>query len=455
MINKQFILEATGGELKKNTVLPDGLSFSIDSRSIRKDEVFIALKGDNFDGHDYIKEAFNKGASAAIAEHVPEGVYDKPVIKVRSTEKALRDLAQSWRNSFSDLKLVAITGSNGKTTTKEMTHSILSVSNNVLKNSGNFNNHIGLPLTLLKLEKAHNMCVLELGMNDFGEIRNLTEICIPDTGAITNIGRAHLEKLGSVDGVAKAKGELVENFGPDNTFCVNADDQRIMKIAENCRAKKIFFGLEYKDSVLKISDIEKLDLQSIKFRIQVEGKSADTRIRGIGSHNIMNALCASTIAYSLGCGLHEIQAGLERYSPSQMRMEVIETPFNFSIINDSYNANPESVSKSIEELSTYKKDNKLIAILGDMLELGEASEREHENIGKKLSSSKIDYVITMGEKSKSILKGINGSLAGFQAENHAQASRLLLEIAGPGDVVLIKGSRGMKMENIIQNLYKA
>lgn len=454
MMTTDFILKATGGELKTNPKLPKSVSFSIDSRRIRKNEIFIALKGENFDGHKYINEAFQKGACAAIAERIPEGLADKPVIKVRSCENALADLANNWRKSFSELKLVAITGSNGKTTTKEMTHSILSVKHNVLKNSGNFNNHIGLPLTLLKLKKKHEICVLELGMNDFGEIRELARICKPDVGAITNIGRAHLEKLGSVEGVAKAKGELVENFTPKNIFCVNADDPNILKLAQKSHANKIYYGLEYSNSSIKISNIEKQDLQSIRFNIQLEGKNTDTRIRGIGIHNVLNALCASTIAYSLGCGLDEIQAGLERYIPSQMRLEVIETPFKFKIINDSYNANPDSMIMGIEELATYKNNNNLIAILGDMLELGDSSQREHENIGKELSARKIDYVIAMGEQAKSILNGINGSLTGFHVDSHEEASKLLMEIAKPGDVVLIKGSRGMKMENIIQNLYK-
>lgn len=454
MIDINFILNAIKGQhtnidkdIKINSV-------SIDSRRIKKNDLFIALKGDNFDGHDFIEEAFQKGACCVIAEKITNNLENKPLIKVKSTQNALMQLAKNWRNSFSDLKIAAITGSNGKTTTKEMTYSILSVDNNVLKNSGNFNNHIGLPLTLLKLDKKHKICVLELGMNDFGEIRELTNIANPDVGTITNIGRAHLEKLGSVEGVAIAKAELVENFDMDKTFCVNADDPHILKIAEKTKSKKIFYGLDSTDSFIKIYNIKQQDFESLTFDMEIEGKSVSTRIRGIGRHNILNALCASTISYTLGCTLNEIQAGLERYIPSQMRLEVIESPYGFKIINDSYNANPDSMQKGIEELGRYKKDNKVFAVLGDMLELGKSSIEQHKNIGREISRSKIDFVITLGEQSKYIIDGLNGSAKGCHVKNHEEASKLLLELARPGDVVLIKGSRGMKMENVIQKLFE-
>ncbi len=456
MIDINFILNATKASANR---IDNGIkinSVSIDSRRIKKGGLFIALKGDNFDGHNFIEESFQKGAACAIVEKIPSNsnLEDKPLFIVDSTQKALTQLAKSWRNSFSDLKVVAITGSNGKTTTKEMTNSILSVNNNVLKNSGNFNNHIGLPLTLLKLNSNHKLCVLELGMSDFGEIAELASIANPDIGAITNIGRAHLEKLGSLEGVAKAKGELVENFNMNNTFCVNADDPLVLEIAKKTNSKKIFFGLDSKESHIKVENLDQQGFESITFNLRLDGKTASTRIRGIGRHNILNALCASTIAYSLGCPLDEIQAGLERYIPSQMRLEVIESPYGFKIINDAYNANPDSMLKGIEELGRYKTKNNVFAVLGDMLELGESSKKQHEYIGKELSRSKIDFVITVGNHSRYIIEGLNGSAKGHHAKDHEEACKLLLEMAKPGDVVLIKGSRGMKMENVIQYLYK-
>lgn len=454
MINVDFILKATAGKPQNINYGINTSQISIDSRRIKSEEIFIALKGENFDGHNFVSEAFNKGASLAIVEEIPSNCDDKPLIVVESTELALKELAKSWRDSFDGLKVAAITGSNGKTTTKEMTYSILSVKNNVLKNSGNFNNHIGLPLTLLKLKNSHELCVIELGMNDFGEIKELARIANPDVGAITNIGRAHLEKLGSIEGVAKAKGELVENFSIDNTFCVNADDPFVMQIAEKASSKKIFYGLHSKESFIKIENIDQNDFESITFDINICGNTASTRIRGIGVHNVLNALCASTISYALGCTMEEIQAGLERYTPSQMRLEMIESPYGFKIINDAYNANPDSMLMGIRELSRHKEQNRVFAVLGDMLELGESSKNQHENIGKELSESNIDFVITVGEQARYISSALNVGSKGRHVKNHEEASKLLLEIAKPGDVVLIKGSRGMKMENVIQNLYK-
>ncbi|MGH7884187.1 MAG: UDP-N-acetylmuramoyl-tripeptide--D-alanyl-D-alanine ligase, partial [Thermodesulfobacteriota bacterium] len=293
MFDINFIILATGGEPVNINERTEVRSFSTDSRRIKDKEIFIALEGDNFDGHEFIEEAFDKGASFAIVEKIPNHLAGKPYIRVKSTETALSKLAKNWRNSFKNLKVAAITGSNGKTTTKEMAYSILSVNNTVLKNSGNFNNHIGLPLTLLKLNKDHEICVIELGMSSFGEIRELTSIADPDIGAITNIGRAHLEKLGSVEGVAEAKSELVENFDMNKTFCVNLDDPFIIKIAEKTKSKKIYYGLSSKDSLIKIYDIEQEDFQSIKFNMKIRGERTSIRMRGIGRHNVSNALCAS------------------------------------------------------------------------------------------------------------------------------------------------------------------
>ncbi len=456
-ISKNFIINSTKGEIVWDNKIPPISSVCIDSRRIKENELFIALKGENFDGHNYVKEAFEKGASAAIVENIPNnisGFKEKLLIKVVSTKKGLIDLAKSWRDSFKNLKVAAITGSNGKTTTKEMAYSILSVNHSVLKNSGNFNNDIGLPLTLLNLTDQHEICVVELGMNDFGEIRLLTDISKPDVGAITSIGRAHLEKLGDIEGVAKAKSELVENFNEKNTFCVNIDDPHILRISEKINCNKINYSLESQNADIWADDIIKDGFKSISFKLNIGNNHETVRIRGIGIHNVLNSLCASAISHTLGCTLDEIQAGLERYQPSQMRLEVIESPQGFKILNDAYNANPDSMIKGIDELVTHKSNNKIIAILGDMLELGKNSHNEHRNIGKYLSKSKVDIVITIGEESKYIVEGLNGTNKGYCAKDHEEASNLLINLAGRDDVVLVKGSRGMKMENVIQNLFK-
>ncbi|HEX3036829.1 MAG TPA: UDP-N-acetylmuramoyl-tripeptide--D-alanyl-D-alanine ligase [Thermodesulfobacteriota bacterium] len=456
MFELNWVLSSVNGKLlsKSEEVIFSGIS--TDSRRIMKDELFFALCGDNFDGHNFVQEAFDKGAIGAVVEKpISATANGKVLIHVPSTLRALGDLASAWRKSFKNLKLAAITGSNGKTTTKEMTSSILSLKFNVLKNSGNLNNQIGLPLTLFKLRDSHTAAIVELGMNEFGEIRRLAEIALPDVGAITNVGRAHLEKLGGIEGVAKAKGELVERFTEDNTFVVNIDNPWTRKIAEGVRCQKVRFGISSRCGVeISAKDINPVDFSAVMFKISIRGKEFPVRIRGIGMHNVMNALCASGIALSFGCTEDEIQAGLERFTPAYMRLEVMNTPLGFKVINDAYNANPDSMRKAIEELVRLKRDGRGVAVLGDMLELGSASESEHKSLGEFIRDSGVNLVITYGKYGKNILEGIQGRIDGIFTETHDEIAELLIQIAKPEDLVLVKGSRGMKMENVIQKLFK-
>ncbi|MBI4228157.1 MAG: UDP-N-acetylmuramoyl-tripeptide--D-alanyl-D-alanine ligase [Deltaproteobacteria bacterium] len=433
----------------------DFSGISTDSNKILGDELFFALKGERLDGHNFISDALDRGAQGAVVE---KDGYDskngKIIIRVPSTFKALGDLAQAWRGKFQSLKLAAITGSNGKTTTKEMVSSILSLRHSVLKNSGNFNNLIGLPLTLLKLTGDHNAAVVELGMNDFGEIKRLTEISNPDIGAITNVGKAHLEKLGSIEGVAKAKGELIEGFDETNAFVVNMDDPLIRRIAGSVKCIKIPYGIESHGVVVSARDIMIDGFSAISFKMNIEGREFPARMRGIGIHNVMNALCASGIALLFGCSDEEIQAGLERYSPVYMRMEVLDSPFGFKIINDTYNSNPDSMRGAVEELIRLKSKGRTIAVLGDMLELGNESMTEHRMLGEFLRELGVDYVIAYGKFGRCVLEGFGEKSRGFYAETHEDAAEKLKNYAGTEDLVLVKGSRGMKMENVIQRLFK-
>lgn len=463
MLKLSLVLNSINGKLVEKQILSSNprledvvfSGVSTDSRRIRKDELFFALSGDNFDGHDFVSEAFDKGAKGAVVEKVSSiRTNGKLLIKVPSAVKAFGDLASAWRKSFPNLKLAAITGSNGKTTTKEMASSILSLRFSVLKNSGNLNNLIGLPLTLLRIAENHGAVVVELGMNDFGEIKRLAEIARPDTGAITNIGRAHLQKLGSIDGVAKAKAELVDGFTQDNTFVVNMDDPRTAEIGNRIRCKKITFGISTPGVDISARDISSVDFSAIKFNMIIGEKEFPVRVRGIGLHNVMNALCAGGVALSFGCNPDEIQAGLERFIPAYMRLEVMDTPFGFKVINDTYNANPDSMRRAIEELARLKGNGRGIAVLGDMLELGNVSESEHESLGEFVSENKIDFVIACGKYGSHVLQGTGTKIETAFAETHDEAADILIRIAKPGDLVLVKGSRGMKMENVIQRLFK-
>lgn len=455
MLDLNFILSSTHGRLisgKSGSVFS---GVSTDTRKITKDEIFFALKGDNFDGEDFIKEAFNRGASGVVVESTSsQDLNGKVLIQVSSTLRALGDLASDWRMSFPDLKVAAITGSNGKTTTKEMTCSIVSLKHKTLKNTGNFNNLIGLPLTLFELKNENTAAVLEVGMNDFGEIRRLSEIARPDIGAITNIGHAHLEKLGGLDGVARAKGELVENFNEHNVFVVNLDDLRVERIANGLNCQKITYGINAGGAMISASYIESSDFSNITFNMNVQGIEFPVRLKGIGLHNVMNSLCAAGIALSLGCDTAQIREGLERFTPTKMRLQILDTPFGFKVINDAYNANPDSMKCAIDELVRLKGGGKAIAVLGDMLELGEASEHEHREIGKYLSVSGVDDVITYGKYAANILDGASNSTNCFHAKTHQDAARILIDTAKPNDLVLLKGSRGSRMEQVIKGLFE-
>ena len=458
-LNLDFLLNSTGGSLVGGKMPVGASGVSIDSRKIKKDQLFVAIEGPNFDGHDYVAEAFEKGSAGAIVEKYPQIHGTKQncgaIIKVGSTQKALLEMSRHWRNSFPGLRVAAITGSNGKTTTKNMTHSILSISGNVLSTYGNLNNHIGVPLNLLKLEEEHDFCVVEMGMNSFGEIRTLAEVASPNVGTITTVGKAHLEEMKDLEGVARAKGELIENFGEENTFCVNIDDPWVTKIADRARCRKITYGIVSPEAFIRASEISHEGMESVEFTIHIGGQSAKTRIKGIGKHNVSNALSASALGYSLGCGMNEILAGLEKYVPSAMRLEVMRTPFGFRIINDSYNANPDSMRAALDELAGHRRDKaKAVAVLGDMLELGESSEREHKLIGKHASQLGLDMVVAMGEFSRSLISAVQGETACHVARNPQEAAALLIDVCGEDDIVLVKGSRGMKMEAVIQTLYK-
>ena len=430
---------------------------SIDSRTIEKNQVFIAIEGPSFDGHNYIVEAFEKGSLAVIVQKESQGQNTEQgcgaVIKVPSTQKALLELSRHWRNSFHSLKVAAITGSNGKTTTKNMTHSILSVAGKVLSTRGNLNNQIGLPLNLLQLDESYDFCVLEMGMNSFGEIRTLADVASPDVGTITTVGKAHLEGMGDLKGVARAKGELVENFTEQNTFCVNIDDPRVKEIAGRTRCQKITYGIKSPEAFIRADEIRQREMESVEFTVHIGQESTRARIRGIGSHNVSNALSASALAYSLGCGMDEIVMGLEKYVPSAMRLEVIRAPFGFRIINDSYNANPDSMRAALDELAAHRKDGaKAVAVLGDMLELGESSEREHRLIGEHISQLGLDMVVAMGEFSEPLVSAVGEETMRHVAHNPREAAALLAELCTEQDVVLVKGSRGMKMETVIHEL---
>jgi UDP-N-acetylmuramoyl-tripeptide--D-alanyl-D-alanine ligase len=429
---------------------------SIDSRNIRKGELFVAIKGDRFDGHDYVSEAIKKGAWGALVERCTlETKYAslaglQNILPVEDTLYALQEMAHMHRKKF-PIPLAGITGSNGKTTTKEMLAGILKQTGPVLKNEGNLNNHIGVPLTLLKLESRHRFAVIEMGMSASGEIELLARLAVPDIGVITNIGPAHLEFLGSMDAVAEAKGELLDNLRPDGTAVLNADDRYCETLRKKFSGRIITFGIE------KAADVRAADIRQendhADFRLLADGMTANVRLRAVGKHNVYNALAAAAAAIAAGMSVDAVKYGLDAFSPVAMRGEIRHLRGRI-VLADYYNANPASMEAALATLMSLMVGGQAVAVLGDMLELGASSSEAHRDIGRAVARLGVDLLITTGAQAKETARGaIEAGMPGervLEIGTHAEIARLLQTRTRPGDAVLIKGSRGMKMEKILE-----
>jgi len=458
------IVEATGGEL-----LPDNsksgyrekLSYnfkgvSIDSRTISSGEIFFALKGPRFDGHDFLNQALLKGDGAVIdSRHYPLP-KNKVIIYVKDTLRALQDLAYSLRVK-QDIPVVAITGSNGKTTTKEMAYTILSRRFRVLKNEGNLNNHIGLPLSLTRLTPSEQVVVLELGMNAPGEIKRLCEIAVPSHGIITNIGTAHVGKLGSLDAIRRAKLEILEGL---SVAVLNADDSFLMNGIKGFNGRVITFSIN-NDSHVRAENIFTTDSGS-SFTLRLKsGESVSITVNIHGLFNVYNALAASAVCLSLGMTVAEIKAALQSYTAFPMRFEVIKGD-KTTLINDSYNANPSSMEEALKELARMRGERRAVAVLGDMLELGEFSEEAHRAVGKMVSDIGVEVFVAVGEmmnlaareaqKVKSQKPKNDSQLTIYTFKDADGVVQNISDIFEHGDVVLIKGSRAMGMEKIVERM---
>ncbi len=456
MIGLDDILKATGGRQLRPG--PEKLvGVSTDSRSVRPGELFVPLIGPRYDGHDYILPAFESGAACSLVQK------GRPVnapgsgclIEVSDTLRALQDIASYLRRSRGDMPVVGITGTNGKTTTKEMTASILGVKGPVLKNEGNLNNEIGLPLSLARLEPSHWAAVLEMGMSAPGEIARLAEIAAPTAGVITNVGAAHLESLGSVDAVTKAKAELLEALPDDARAALNADDPMLKPYVERMGPRAVTFGLSG-GAMFTARDISETD-SGISFTLVSPDGRAGVGLPVHGIHNVMNALAASAAAWILGLGTLEARAGLEAFSPAGMRMEVVRYG-GITIINDAYNANPASMAAALSTLASFKC-NRRMAVLGDMLELGGSAADSHYNVGRLAGAQGLSLLVLMGDNSGDTAKG--AADAGMPdrdvvlASDADEAAAAVLSRISEGDCLLIKGSRGMRMERIVDTLRKA
>jgi UDP-N-acetylmuramoyl-tripeptide--D-alanyl-D-alanine ligase len=450
-IDVRTVAAVTAGQIIHNGADVMVQGFSTDSRTLQAGDLFIALRGERYDGHDYIAQAVRHGAAACLSEEVIAGL-SIPVVQVRDTLAAMGDLAQSLRRRFSG-PVVGITGTSGKTTTKEMLAAILARTGPGLKSSGNFNNLIGVPLTLFGLSPEHRWAVIEMGMSARGEISRLTQIGEPAIGIITNVGAAHLETLGGISGVARAKGELFIHLPAGGTALVNADDPQICQLPVANGVHRVLFG-SAPEAQVRASAVTAVD-GSVHFTLHLPGIDIPVQLPLPGRHNVQNALAAAAAAWVLAVPAADIAAGLAEFRPCPGRMELLELPGDLVILEDSYNANPMSMRAALDALHDLGRPGRRIAVLGDMLELGEAARDLHRDVGA-LVAERADWLFTLGELAREIAAGaVDHGLP----EERVVAATTLDELLGrlsavlqPGDRLLIKGSRGMRMERVSAHL---
>jgi len=454
------ILEATGGLLLCGNIKCAFSGISIDSRKISTDDLFVAIKGDVHDGHSFVGDVIEKGIRGIIINRDNAALFPKQTwqskgilcVSVDDTIKALGDLAVLIRKR-SNVLVVAITGSNGKTTTRKMTAAVVSQRFRTLATSGNLNNEIGLPLTLFKLDSSHERAVLELGMNHPGEIGRLGEICTPDIGVITNIGPAHLEGLGSMEGVMHAKGELLDKIRPDGTAVLNADDPMVLQLANKTSKEVLLYGLS-KDAAVRALSVKEQNLGlSVHLRLPKENIVVD--LRTPARFMVSNALAAAAVGHLMSLSAQEIKAGLEKFEPVRGRLNLFKTGNGINIIDDTYNANPGSMSAAISTLKSLKGNSRGILIVGDMLELGNHSEYLHKKIGSLAAGSDIKRLYITGKFSESVAEGAREEHMDTRKIFIGTREEILHDLTGyiqPDDWVLIKGSRAMGMERIVEGL---
>lgn len=435
--------------------------YSIDSRTIKAGQLFFALPGEKVDGHRFVGEALAKGACGAVVTRLPQGLEadweQAGLIVVPDVLKAMQQLATAIRVE-AGIPIVAVTGSNGKTTTKDLIAAVLSSRYNTLKTEGNFNNELGLPLTLLSLEKHHQMGVVEMGMRGLGQIRELCQIARPDYGVITNIGTAHYELLGSRENIAKAKGELPDSLPDTGAAILNRDDSWSVRLGEELKSKRphlpvIYYGFHHSAQV-RATQLEHLDT-GVEFLVSWEGASCKAFLPLPGAHNVQNALAAIAVGLINHVPLRDCIDSLAQVVISEKRLERVPGIRETTIIDDTYNANPGSVMASLEVLALAPGERK-IAVLGSQRELGSLAEKGHREVGAKVAELEIDYLLTVGREARWIadeaLKQGMGAKQVYSLDNNQEAIQVLQQQLQPGDVVLVKGSRALAMEEIVRGV---
>ncbi len=450
------VLKAINGELLLGSPESRVTGISTDSRSIKEGELFFALKGENYNGHKFVAQAISNGAVGAVISSNKDAVYSLLngfqkciLIEVADTLNALGDLAKFYRKSLRT-NFIAVTGSNGKTTTKDMIYHVLRNFNNVTRSRKSFNNFIGVPLTIFDTDFTQDFCVVEMGTNAPGEIRRLSEIIFSDFTILTNISCTHLEGLGSIEGVADAKAELIENIAENGILITNADDDWCNQIANRFDGKVISFGFN-KSADIRASNVKR-NVSGFVFTVN---DSFTVKLNVLGKHNIYNAMAAIAICNAVGIGMGNICDKFIDFKLPPMRMEK-QVCGDIVVINDGYNSNPSSMSAALEDFSQMNTPGRKILVCGDMLEMGNCAESLHREIGAKVAKADIDVLWTVGSSSRFVAEE---AIANGMPEEKIRSCETSVEVSSfvvsqlkKDDTVLIKGSRGMKLENVVRQI---
>jgi UDP-N-acetylmuramoyl-tripeptide--D-alanyl-D-alanine ligase len=463
---------ATGGQVIQGDAQQSIARISIDSRTVAPGDFFVAIKGERHDGHHFVSRALAGGAVGAMVQELPAGPGESPppdlggsargpgaaapvLVRVADTTRALQDLARDVRRR-SRSKIVAITGSAGKTTTKEITAEFLSAKYRVFRNKGNLNNHIGLPLSLLELRASPDVAVVELGMNHPGEIRTLVGVAEPDVRVWTNVGDAHLGFFESADAMADAKGEIVEQGGPAQVLVANANDPRVMSRAGGFAGRLVTFGIETAADVSAVG-VERLGLDGTAARLRTAEGEARLRIPLLGQGNLANVLAATAVALQFEISLDEILSRAESLRAAHHRGELLRLPGGVTLIDDSYNSSPAALQQALETVQAATGSARKIAVLGEMLELGGHAMRLHETCGRAAAAAGLDLLVTVGAAparalgEAAVAAGMSPS-AVTHVETRQAAADLAITKVRPGDLVLVKGSRGIGTDHVVERL---
>lgn len=454
-LNAAGVASASGGRVVSGDPGREIGRISIDSRSIEPGDFFVAIKGERFDGHDFVADVLARGAAGVLVDRPVAAAGDRIVVQVADTTRALQDVARDVRVR-SGAKVVAVTGSAGKTTTKEVAAEFLSARHRVFRNRGNLNNHIGLPLSLLELRTQPDVAVVELGMNHPGEIRTLVAIAEPDVRVWTNVGDAHLGFFASADAIADAKAEVLEQARPDDILVANANDPRVMRRAEWFLGRVTTFGIDTAADVAATAVVDR-GLDGTAATLTVRGDRADLATPLLGMGNLANVLAATAVATDLGVPLAEIAARARTLQPAAHRGQLLRLPGGITIIDDSYNSSPSALRQALRTVAAATGCARRIAVIGEMLELGDHAAGLHAECGRAAAAAGLDRLIAVGGSAAGQLAAaaVDAGMAADRVTHvptRQEAADLALAKVRPGDLVLVKGSRGIGTDLVVERL---